>query len=274
MLVDYVSDLHFNHWMIWNENQIKWEKNTRDLVGRLLQSKKGEVLVLAGDFGEHNAQAVWILDECAKYYDRVYFTYGNHDLYLISNRVKKKFKDSLGRIESLVESVSYLDNVVPLIRTVDEYKGKVFAGDVMWYLPDSAGWDFFMNNSNDSNYISVNGYSVKDAVRKMYKDSMDWYDSLEGRHIDLFVSHVPPVHNPNSRYGANSCYMVNVPFLASDKWICGHDHYQGMFEKAGTTFYMNCIGYPDEYSRYTRENVVPGDVVDEVREFGVKTIII
>lgn len=272
MKVDYVSDLHFNHWMYWSQNHIKWEKNTRELVNRLLRNKTGEILVLAGDFSEWNCQTVWILDECSKYYERVYFTYGNHDLYLISKSQKKKYDDSMGRLYELVDKVKYLENVVPLIKTVDEYKGKVIAGDVMWYLPKTiADWDFFMNCSNDSNYISTKGYSVKDTVRKMWKESMDWYDTLEDIKIDLFVSHVPPVHNPESNYGQNSVYMVEVPFLAAENWICGHDHSQSVFEKAGTKFYMNCIGYPSEHKKVS-VNKIPNDVTDNIKTFDLKTL--
>lgn len=252
MLVDYVSDLHVNHWVKWQVDQFEWEYLTRKWVKKLLANKKGEVLVIAGDFSERNCQSVWVLDECSKHYNKVYFTYGNHDLYLISNKLKKKYKDSLGRIEDLVKRVSYLNNVVPLIKTTDEYKGKVFAGDVLWYLPDREGWDHYMNNSNDSDCIRLNGYTIKEQIRKMWKDSYDWYNTLENNNIDLFISHVPPVHVPYSRYEANTCYMTNVPFLVSNKWICGHAHNQNVFEKAGTTFYMNCIGYPNEFQNSNR----------------------
>ncbi|MCY9419432.1 hypothetical protein MOF50_23060, partial [Bacillus inaquosorum] len=30
MKIDYVSDIHINHWIPWNVNQIKWEKRTRE----------------------------------------------------------------------------------------------------------------------------------------------------------------------------------------------------------------------------------------------------
>src|SRR5699024_1786278 len=111
---------------------------------------------------------------------------------------KKKYKNSLNRINELVEMTKHLDNVVPLIKTVSSYKGIVFAGDVMWYLPKgSKDWSFFKNVSNDSNYI-FDGQSKEDMVYDMWKESIGWYNSLQNVDMDIFVSHVPPVHSPYS----------------------------------------------------------------------------
>ncbi|HDR4736919.1 TPA: metallophosphoesterase [Bacillus cereus] len=272
MKIDYASDLHANHWMLWTNNQMKWESRTREFTRKLIENGNGEVLILPGDFSEWNQQSLWILDEAAKHYERVYFTIGNHDMYLISGSQKKKYKDSIGRINDLIEKASEIPNVVPLVQNVDTYKGKVFAGDVLWYLPKSqADWEFLRNVSNDSSYISINGYAGSDVPRKLHKESMDWYDTLEETHVDVFVSHVPPVHNPFTPFEPNTCYMTDVPFINADHWICGHDHIQGEFEKAGVQFHMNAIGYPDHYSNYPKKNVVPEGEIDEHKSFGIKT---
>lgn len=70
MKIDYVSDLHINHWIPWNNNQIKWEKRTREIIRRLISNGNGEVLIIAGDFTEWNQQTLWVLDEVAKQYER------------------------------------------------------------------------------------------------------------------------------------------------------------------------------------------------------------
>lgn len=273
MKVDFVSDLHFNHWMLWTNNQLKWESRTKELAKRLIRNGHGEVLIIAGDFSEWNCQTLWILEECANNYERVYFTYGNHDLYIMSKEQRKKYKDSMGRVNELIEVVTTnMDNVIPLIKTVDEYKGKIFAGDVMWYLPKRfEDWQFFKDVSSDSNYININGYSKEDGIRKMWKDSMEWYDTLENTSVDVFVSHVPPVHNPHSHFEPNSLYMVDVPFINASHWVCGHDHFQGQFTKADVDFHMNAIGYPAEYRKHARTNVIPGEEIDDYKTFDLKT---
>lgn len=272
MKIDFVSDLHFNHWMQWTENQLKWEYRTRALTERLLENGNGEVLVIAGDFGEWNCQALWILHEASKHYERVYFTYGNHDLYLLSKSQKKKYGDSIARLNELITEASKIDNVIPLVKTVDIYKGKVFAGDMMCYLPKTfQDWEFFREVSNDSSYIYVNGYSREDGIRRMWKDAMDWYDTLESTEIDVFVSHVPPIHNPYDIFPPNNLYLVDVPFINTENWICGHNHLQNQFTKAGVNIHMNCIGYPMHYDGYPRRNVVPEGKIDTYKTFGLKT---
>lgn len=272
MKIDYVSDLHFNHWMLWTNNQLKWEKRTRELTNRLIENGNGEVLVIAGDFGEWNCQALWILDECAKSYKKVYFTYGNHDLYLLSKGQRRKYKDSIGRLNDLIDKATKINNVVPLIKTVDIYNGKVFAGDMMCYLPRSfKDWQFFRESSNDSNYIFINGYTKEDGIRNMWKESQNWYESIEDTDVDVFVSHVPPIHNPYSPFEPNMLYMVDVPYINAKNWIFGHEHMQSNFSRVGVNFYMNAIGYPQHYDKYPRKNTIPEHIIDTYKSFEIKT---
>lgn len=256
MKIDYVSDLHINHHVPFTENQLKWEKRTRDWAKNLFQTGSGEVLVVAGDFSEWNRQAIWFLEEASLHYEKVFFVTGNHDYYLLSRSRKKKYRDSKVRQQDLIQRAANIPNVHPLCREVVHYKGKVIAGDSLWYLPTTPeDWAFFINVSNDSNYISIlEAYSFgfaskKDETRYLYKEAMDWYDTLKGQHIDLMISHVPPVHPPISPYERNACYDCHVPFLVAKDWICGHQHIQGDFERTGTHFWMNAIGYPDEKNR-------------------------
>jgi predicted MPP superfamily phosphohydrolase len=272
MKIDYVTDLHVNHWMWFTTNQLKWEKRTRDWTRHLIRNGNGEVIIVAGDFSEMNVQSKWVLDELSKHYERVYWTFGNHDLYLMSKKDRKRHGDSKGRLENLIEQTSYLENVIPLIKRTDVYKGVTFAGDAMWYLPKTPeDWAFYKGVSNDSSYITLNSaWSSEDVARQLYKESLDWYDTLDGEEIDVMVSHVPPVHPKLSKYPPNACYMSPVPFLASTHWVCGHDHLQGTFEKAGTMFYMNSVGYPDAYE-HARANELPSEDVDPILTFGVQT---
>lgn len=272
MIVDYISDIHINHWITFRNNQFKWERMTRKFTRKLIENKKGEVIIIAGDFSEFNNQSLWVLDELSKYYNRVYYTFGNHDLYLITNNQKKKYKDSIGRLNELISKSLFIKNVVPLIKTMDTYKGITFAGDAMWYAPQSLqDWSFYTRESNDSNYISIKGEDKYSLVKKLYNDSIMWYNELEDEEIDVFVSHVPPVNNPDSKYSPNGCYSTVVPYLVADKWVCGHQHEQSEFYKAGTSFFMNPLGYPSEHCFYPKENVIPKGRTDMWKTFGVKS---
>lgn len=274
MKIDYISDIHINHWATWHTNQEKFKRKTIDIFNKLIENGNGEILIIGGDFSEWNVQSKWVLETASKQYERVYWTYGNHDMYLLSKNQQSKYGDSKGRLNELVEITSHLDNVIPLIKTTDTYKGVTFAGDMLWYLPKTQqDWSFFKQVSNDSKYISLGGYSKEDMVRNLWKESQDWYETLEDKHIDVMVTHVPPVHNPYSIYGVNNLYITHVPFIAAKHWVVGHDHLQANYTKIDTQFYANCIGYAQDYDNY-KTNTVPEGKIDTYKNFGIKTFTI
>lgn len=246
MRIYHISDLHLNHHVPFHSNQLKWEKQTKEWMRDLLSDVRGEVLVLNGDFSEWNVQTIWALEEASKHFNRVLFDVGNHDYYLLTKNQKKKYGTSFERIEELFDLAKEIPGVVCLHQRVYTYKGVTFAGDPMWYkLEKMEDKLFYENISNDSRYIHT-GISFKATHRVLHDLSMDWYHSLAGQEIDVFVSHIPPIQPPMSPYKYNACYVTPVPFLVGKHWIAGHQHVQGTFEKAGTTFHMNAFGYPDE----------------------------
>lgn len=246
MKIDYVSDLHINHYVRFNDNQIKFERKTREWSIKLLEAGDGEVLIIAGDFGEINKQALWFVEEAAEQYKKVFVTLGNHDFYVINNSQKKKYGDSKGRTKELVDMISRINNVTVFdIGGTEIYKGVKFAGSPLWYLPKSeAGINFFKNISNDSNYIFLKYSNPLTSIRSLWTETITWYQKLG--EVDVMFTHVPPVHSPFLNHKPNECYMVDVSEIKAKHWIFGHDHSRGEFSKAGTNFYSNCIGYPHE----------------------------
>jgi len=246
MKIDYVSDLHINHHIPFHKNQLKWESRTKELVKDLLKRKTGDVLVIAGDFSEWNNQSLWVLEEASRHYERVFFVVGNHDYYLLSKTQRKKYKNSLNRVDEFINKASLISGVVPLHKTVKTYKGIVFAGAGLWYtLDNDQDKQFYLTQSNDSKYIYA-GVPYSETPDFLYKDYMDWYDSLEDVSIDVFVSHVPPLHPPISYYKRNACYDTTVPFIHASHWIFGHTHLVSTFKKGDINFYVNAYGYPSE----------------------------
>ncbi len=47
-------------------------KANKEIVRRLISNGNGEVLIIAGDFTEWNQQTLWVLDEVANQYEKVY----------------------------------------------------------------------------------------------------------------------------------------------------------------------------------------------------------
>lgn len=246
--IDYLSDPHVNHYTWRYTDKKRREKHTREFTKQLLKNKKGDVLVIAGDVSEHNDQTYWLLAEASKIYERVYFVLGNHDYYVVSKGQNGKYEDSLERIANLLDQLTTISNLVVLNKTIDTYKGATFAGDTMWYLPQNNDWNFFNMQSNDSRLVTHKDITKpQDLIMKLHNESLEWYKTLDNKHIDVFVSHVPPVHIPCSRFpNKNSCFMVDVPFLVSKHWITGHTHQIKEINIHDTDFYLNAIGYPFE----------------------------
>lgn len=248
MKIDCVSDMHINHHVPFNPNQLKWEAATKQWTRQLLRTKIGTVLVVAGDFSEWNRQAVWFLEVCADQYDQVYYTIGNHDYYLLSKRQRRKYTHAQGRVAALFAAVDArgLPNVKALHGAAHTYQGVTFAGHGLWYdLQTDQEKQWYQTHSNDSRYIHLPP-STQPTHAVLYHQAMEWYASLADTQVDVFVSHVPPVHPPLSPYPYNACYVCPVPFLVGTHWVAGHQHVQGTFEKAGVQIHMQALGYPEE----------------------------
>lgn len=275
MKVDYLSDLHLNHWINRNQPLEDQEQKTRALINQLIHNKQGEVLVIAGDFGKWNIHSYWVLEECSKQYERVYFTLGLHDLYLKST--DDTYRDFEERVNELFEMIAHLDNVKLLSKTVDTYKGKVFAGDILWYQPEGKEWDYLLYPERHPRKMSQEGISIKEHFKEMCKESMGWYNSLENEKIDVFVSYFPPtycscVDMRHSIYFTDTLRKIKLPFLASKNWICGHHHMNISTEIDETVMYMNCFGFPDDYSHYMNRKSAEKIIEEDIGTFGIRTI--
>lgn len=259
LVVDYASDLHLGFWAEFHNNQLKFEKRTREFAQKLLeqnQQNRGDVLVLAGDFGEQNTQNVWFLEECSKYYKHVVATMGNHDYYLLTTNQKRKYKNSFGRETEMLDyfeayNQTHDNNVHFVVNQILELNNFTVAVTPLWYnVKSEAQRHAFHAQSNDSKYVHTTGY---DNWVDLHARDAAFYQNLD--HVDLLVTHVPPVHAPKNVYPPADFYYTNVDALKADHWVCGHQHVSDTFEKAGTKFYMNPLGYKNElYSDFNGPN--------------------
>ena len=246
MKISYISDLHLDFWVQFTKNQIKWEQRTKEFISKLIDTDEGErdVLVIAGDLGHFNKQSIWAIDTFAKHYNHVVVTYGNHDLYLISNNQASKYLNhSKNRLNELHVMLLSIPNVRPLFTDKTfTYKGVTFGGNPMWYPLETIDQQMFFNNiSNDSKLIK--GFNVKEA----HHQSIEEYESLLTKSIDVMVSHIPVINiDSHFKYNSTACYLTQPKDIQVKHWIMGHSHEQKVYEKPYCKFYMNAIGYPEE----------------------------
>lgn len=200
---------------------------------------------------EYNTNIIYTFEEYAKYYDKIFFVYGNHDLYLLSRNQQTKYhNNSRNRQEELKTMVNDHNTLKEIVTILDNdiinYKGKTIAGTMLWYTHpltyDKIWWGV---NSNDSRKIYPRG---NDWTEERHSIDIEFYKSLEDKNIDLLITHVPPVHL-NDRHKPNASYhnvAVSDLGLYADHWVCGHQHVRKV-KKIGDTFiYINASGYTNE----------------------------
>lgn len=243
MKIDYISDLHLDFHIRHDGNYEKWENKTHLFLEKLLPDTKGEVLIIAGDISHYNIQSKWCLDYFSKEYEKVFFVLGNHDYYLISHGQRDKYKKkSKEREYELMGLILHLTNVT-LLNNYDvfEYGGVTIAGSTNWYpLTEFKDVNFFNTVSNDSRLI--NGM---DIGNENYKEGL-YYEKLLD--VDILVTHVPSILiNSHHKYGSSSCYLNELKQIKAKHNIFGHCHEQSVYDKAGIKFYINALGYPNEW---------------------------
>jgi len=258
MKIDYISDLHLDFYVRHNGNEIKYKRNTLDFLESLLPDKLGEVIVIAGDISHYNRQSYWTLEYFSQKYEQVFFVFGNHDYYLISNKQRKEYRlNSKNREFELMGMISHLLNVTLLWDfNLFDYGGVRFSGSTSWYpLTELKDYNFFKSTSNDSRLIhDLNISSIN------YRE-LEAYDKLED--VDVIVTHVPPIIiDSHHKHGGTSCYLNELKELKANHYIFGHCHEQNVYEKDGARFYINALGYPNEWM----QNMNPLHYSKEQRE--------
>lgn len=243
MKVDYFSDIHVNHW-VGKFEDVVWERKTKTFLRSMTGLGSGDVIIFAGDFSEYNKQTIWILEVLSELYEKVFFVFGNHDYYIIDGQ----FETSFDRIKDIELKINHLRNISCLNNKAVHHKGYTFAGSTLWYaLKTPFDWQYYNSFSMDSKYIVGKQSEYKDHVQDMLhvKDKR-WYKSMYNTQIDVMVSHLPPINPPFAVHKPNPLFYTEVDFLLAKHWVFGHQHLEGTFEKAGTNFYVNDIGYPNE----------------------------
>ena len=250
--VDYISDLHMG-FIIGNKrtNHAKVIASINGFVDSTIPEDKGDVLVIAGDVDEYNNNIVYTLNRYAEYYEKIFFVFGNHDLYLMSRKQQQKYGgDSRNRQEELKRTINDYPVLRSIVTVLDnkvvEYKGYKIAGSMLWYTHpltfDKMWWEM---NSNDSRKILPRG---EEASEERHQVDMEFYRSLEDKEIDLLITHVPPVHLNDIHKPSASYYNVAISELGlyAKHWICGHQHTRKIKKIGDTIIYINASGYVGE----------------------------
>jgi len=289
--VDYISDLHLDFWMTEKNPQSPRFEKQLDIFIEMIQPKKGKILILAGDQGHYFQQDAALLLKLLKYYDRILITPGNHDRYLITSSLQKKyFYDSENRILEMKQFCREHDGLFYMDGDVISIQGFRIGGIGMWH-----DWSYgktlghstkdieniWENNMNDANLIFQNGkknyntFGMYGSTSKvisfkpydLYKKYREKLDSMENCHL-IFSHYGPHIHSEMpTRYKED--IMTTFYYFDGDKdikrlkpkyWIHGHTHMKNFSEiinsdESTTEIITNALGYPGENTYSTIQSI-------------------
>jgi len=245
MKIGFKSDIHLDFWVKETKRA-----SIRDFIKKILMPKTADVLILAGDLGHNNVQNALFLEEIKNYFGAVFLTFGNHDLYLLGDDVKK-YKTSYARISEMKEFVRFIEGVYFLDGDLAEVGDISILGAGGWYdfsyalrhgisLSVIRGqWEILMN---DAKHIYPKIDSV--SFSSFEKEKLRIYTEK----ADIVFTHVPPLYiKCHEDVLMNSFYTFYGYDLFENNikyWIYGHCHRAEDFYYDTIRFLSSPLGYP------------------------------
>lgn len=122
MIIDYISDIHIDFWL--DKNIAKEEYLDSYLFKEVFKTKKGEILLIAGDLGHNNEQSIDFLELLINVhgYKHIFVVFGNHDYYLLNAEYGRFNKNSFNRIEAFKQLATKSQNITLLDGDIVTYK--------------------------------------------------------------------------------------------------------------------------------------------------------
>lgn len=260
MRIAILSDLHLDFYFSPRKGRKVSDTRIRRLFDPLLDPE-ADVLIVAGDIGHYNTQ-FYILERLAALYDfkRIFVVPGNHDMYLLSNSAKHKYKTSNARLAELVGMSN--DVVRVLDGTIEEYSSVKFGGAMGFYDGTYARCIPFYNQRDP---VSLWGYYMND--HKFIKGFKDFYDIFAQERpkiqkvlsADIIITHICPLSEPLAvakKYRDELSTMFytydgeeHLDQTDAKLWVYGHSHGRYEFELYDTLCLSNSMGYPSEPSQ-------------------------
>ncbi len=275
MLVDILSDTHFDSWFGYNAIP-----NEDMVVGFWRSLKpKGDYLVLAGDIGHNIMQNIHILSILKKvFYKEIIITLGNHDYFLVGFNILETPNDKAKKSKKLYQH----SGILVLDGNVVELEGIKFGGAMGWYNDAYIVKNRFSLLGIPSNDLLENLDSFINHIWQSHPDckgtKLGRYDELfEEEYMklttvhqscDVMVSHFNPSikmefqtkgwqKDPTSTFFCFDGEELAIKTTAR-LWIYGHTHERKMYIWHNKKFVTSALGYRSEHYKgkiVTREIV-------------------
>ena len=96
-MFDLMSDAHIDFWVSETSDLSKMENRVQKFIGDILPENPSRTLIIAGDMANRNLPARMLVEGLKRIYPNILIVFGNHDYYLPSKNMIKRYKKSSKR---------------------------------------------------------------------------------------------------------------------------------------------------------------------------------
>lgn len=222
-------------------------------------------LFLAGDICYYSHPLFFpFFDYCSKNWEKVFYIAGNHEYYVKNKNFNELNFEYKYKIGERYKNIFYLENdFVALNEEINVY-GTTFwtkppfqtTNEAKIYLNDYNWITYFNKDLNKIKNLDIN--FINELSKESFKKLQLYLNQQEKKTI--IMTHFPPLRTGTSepKYLLEK-KTTDLYFSWPDKtiddfnlynvsaWISGHTHWSYEFEKNGTKFIGNQVGYKNEY---------------------------
>ena len=268
---DLISDIHIDFYIDIRKSEEKMRKKIEEFTKSILPEKINSPLIIAGDLGHYNRQNIFFLEELKKYYENIILVNGNHDYYMVSNNVRKKYNnDSKKRAFEMKKEAEKIKGIHYLDGDIIELNGIKFGGVGMWYDFSYGKQVFGMTQESlfsqwkkvMSDYKYIKGLQFYDDFREADKEKEKLDKIID--ESDVIITHVGPEWSriPNKYkidVDTSFYYFDGKPYfdrIENKLWLWGHTHERYDYNMYGCRFINASLGYPSEKNNRKIINVI------------------
>lgn len=261
-----LSDLHLDAYLL-NATDSKLKKYCESVLH--LTTQPVDVITIAGDLGHYNADNQALLTYLAKTYScQVLFTYGNHDLYITSQKQFHKYQgQSFNRTKEMKDWAKTQSNIHFLDGDYIDINGVRFGGLCNWYDGSYNNFDQLANfhwNSNFTDYFYIYKNGVRYFDFNSIRDDVNAENNLSylvSKNCDYIFTHVCPIidkdlieHSYQEQRSTAFYFSDDYDTLENSKvryLQFGHTH-SSLSKHYDNMFAFNAsLGYPKESKNFT-----------------------
>jgi metallophosphoesterase superfamily enzyme len=267
MILDYISDLHFDAYLSEKNLNNNSEKKLLILYDKVFFKhkfeKKRKYLFISGDLANSNDYSIFGLNLLNKYYyEKIIFILGNHDYYISKiNLEDGVYQNSFDRIEEFKYLIESNKNLIYLDGKTIKIEGFTIGGFNSWYDGMFSKYYNYLNTDKEIQYFWENYMLDSSRIHGIEKYNDIFYKEIKKiekiyKTCDIILSHVSPTYLKEGfslkyRNDKSNCFFSfnGHKYLKSKKlkyWIFGHTHEIVKFQMFGTKILSNPFGYPSE----------------------------